>query len=81
MSEMKELSVQEDTAVSLKAMSHSLRKQATALMELAKKIEAGFEESGLAQAGKVAGFQARELEGLATHLRTVESYLEGNASA
>lgn len=81
MSEMKELSVQEDTAVSLKAMSHSLRKQSTALMELAKKIETESGETGLTQAGKVAGFQARELEGLATHLRTVESYLTRGDSA
>lgn len=76
MSEMKELSVQKDTAVSLKAMSQSLRKQATALMELSTQVEKSTDNAVLARAGKAAGFQARELEGLATHLRTVETYLD-----
>jgi len=76
--ETRELSVREDTATSLKAMSQSLRKQATALAELAQQIEKGSDEQELTRAGRAAGFQARELEGLATHLRTVEGYLDGN---
>lgn len=75
MSTFKESAVTADTAISLKAMSQSLRKQATALSELAETINDKSSPRDLSRAGLAAGFQARELESLAGHLHTLETYL------
>jgi len=75
MSEMKELSVREDTATSLKAMSQALRRQATALSELGSQVGQSKDQAELFKAGLAAGVQARELQSLVAHLQVLENYL------